>query len=62
VPSALIELGYLSSRSDVQQLSDPEWRRRAAESVARAVTTFLDASQARLPEAPPAASAERAAR
>lgn len=41
VPSVLIELGYLSSKSDVEQLRAATWREKAADSVATAITTFL---------------------
>lgn len=33
IPSALIELGFLSSAKDREKLQDPEWRRAAAEGV-----------------------------
>jgi N-acetylmuramoyl-L-alanine amidase len=37
VPSLLIELGFLSSRSDIELLISPEWQTRAAGAIARAV-------------------------
>lgn len=37
VPSILVELGYLSNRSDEQQLSDPHWQRKMAQALAEAV-------------------------
>lgn len=43
VPSVLVELGYLSNASDEAQLKDPEWRRKAIESIAGAVALFADA-------------------
>jgi N-acetylmuramoyl-L-alanine amidase len=30
IPSALIELGFLSSKQDRERLMDPDWRARAA--------------------------------
>jgi N-acetylmuramoyl-L-alanine amidase len=33
VPSLLLELGFLSSQSDLDRLNDPEWRSRMAEAV-----------------------------
>jgi N-acetylmuramoyl-L-alanine amidase len=33
IPSLLIELGFLSSASDLERLIDPEWRRRMAEAL-----------------------------
>lgn len=43
VPSVLVELGYLSNPKDEQLLNDPEWRRKAAESIAKAITSFAAA-------------------
>jgi N-acetylmuramoyl-L-alanine amidase len=37
VPSVLIELGYLSSKNDIELLTSPEWQQKAVESIARAV-------------------------
>jgi N-acetylmuramoyl-L-alanine amidase len=47
VPSALIELGYLSSKGDVENLTAPGWRDKASDSVATAITTFLAPKLAR---------------
>jgi N-acetylmuramoyl-L-alanine amidase len=41
VPSVLLELGYLSSARDVRFLTDPAWRDRAAQAVARAIEAFF---------------------
>jgi N-acetylmuramoyl-L-alanine amidase len=41
VPSVLIELGYLSSKTDVENLTTPAWRERAADGVASSITAFL---------------------
>jgi N-acetylmuramoyl-L-alanine amidase len=46
VPSVLLELGYLSNASDEAQLNDPEWRRRAIESIAGAIALFAEARAA----------------
>ncbi|PWJ79497.1 N-acetylmuramoyl-L-alanine amidase [Pseudaminobacter salicylatoxidans] len=46
VPSVLIELGYLSNPEDEEQLRDPDWRGKAAESIARAVDAFAAARMA----------------
>lgn len=40
VPSVLVELGYLSNAKDEAQLTDPQWRGKAADSIAKAVSTF----------------------
>lgn len=37
VPSVLIELGYLSSKNDIELLTSPEWQQKAADAIARAV-------------------------
>ncbi len=49
VPSVLIELGYISSQKDLELLKSPEWREKAAGSVAQAIITFAKARQAALP-------------
>jgi N-acetylmuramoyl-L-alanine amidase len=41
VPSALIELGYVSNRQDLHSLMSDAWRDRTADSVADAIDTFL---------------------
>ena len=41
VPSVLVELGYLSSKSDVQLLTQAEWRDKAAEAIASSIGAFL---------------------
>ncbi len=33
IPSVLIELGFISSKSDREKLTDPAWRKRAAEGI-----------------------------
>ncbi|MGB3417854.1 MAG: N-acetylmuramoyl-L-alanine amidase [Mesorhizobium sp.] len=43
VPSVLIELGYLSNPKDEAQLLDPDWRGKAAQSIADAVALFASA-------------------
>ena len=41
VPSALIELGYLSNRQDAQQLAQVQYRRRLGQAVLRALDQFF---------------------
>lgn len=41
VPSVLLELGYLSSKSDLASLTSPQWREKATELVAKAVEGFF---------------------
>lgn len=41
VPSALLELGYMSSEKDSALLSDPEWRGRTARAVAASIDQFF---------------------
>jgi len=40
VPSVLIEIGYLSNAEDEKLISNPEWRRKLADRIARAVKAF----------------------
>lgn len=42
VPSVLIELGFLSNRSDEQILRQPDRQRKTAAAMARAIDTFFD--------------------
>ncbi|MEI4486403.1 N-acetylmuramoyl-L-alanine amidase [Frigidibacter sp. MR17.14] len=50
IPSALLELGFLSSDEDRRQISDPAWRSRAAAAVLKALDDWgaADAAEARL--------------
>jgi N-acetylmuramoyl-L-alanine amidase len=41
VPSVLLELGYLSSRTDEKLLNSPAWRAKAASGVARAIDNYF---------------------
>jgi N-acetylmuramoyl-L-alanine amidase len=43
VPSALLELGYLSSEQDLSNLTSQAWRERAAEGVAEAIDAYFKA-------------------
>ncbi len=47
IPSALVEIGFLSSKRDLQNLSDPVWRRGMAEGMARGILAWRDADDAR---------------
>jgi N-acetylmuramoyl-L-alanine amidase len=42
VPSAMVELGYLSNKDDEKQLLSPEWREKAADSIVRAIGTYFE--------------------
>lgn len=46
VPSVLVELGYLSNPKDEEQLRNPDWRGKAAESISNAVASFAAAKTA----------------
>lgn len=41
VPSVLVELGYVSNKSDLRELTSDSWRKRTVGSVAEAIDTFL---------------------
>lgn len=43
VPSVLVELGYLSNPADEAQLNNPDWRAKAVEGIADAISLFLSA-------------------
>lgn len=45
VPSVLLELGYLSNEDDEELLRDPQWRAKAADSIAAAIALFVSARQ-----------------
>jgi N-acetylmuramoyl-L-alanine amidase len=41
VPSALVELGYVSNKHDLKLMTSDVWRNRTTEAVAHAVNTFF---------------------
>jgi N-acetylmuramoyl-L-alanine amidase len=41
VPSVLLELGYMSTKDDLNHLKSPEWRARTADSLVHAIDTFF---------------------
>ena len=41
VPSVLVELGFVSNKSDLKSLTSAEWRERSADAMAQAVEAFL---------------------
>ncbi|HEY7243333.1 MAG TPA: N-acetylmuramoyl-L-alanine amidase [Xanthobacteraceae bacterium] len=41
VPSVLVELGYVTTRSDLHSLVSPEWRERTAQSMLNAIDAFF---------------------
>jgi N-acetylmuramoyl-L-alanine amidase len=43
VPSALVELGYVSDPGDLRSLTSPKWQKRAADATARAIEAFVAA-------------------
>ena len=43
VPSVLVELGYVSNREDLKSLMSDAWRDRTADSIAKAIDTYLTA-------------------
>jgi len=50
IPSVLVELGFLSSERDRENLLDPDWRTRAAEGMRNALVVWAreDAAEAAL--------------
>lgn len=49
VPSVLVELGYVSNRDDLRLLMSDSWRDRTADSIAKAIDTYLSAHVASAP-------------
>jgi N-acetylmuramoyl-L-alanine amidase len=41
VPSVLVELGFVSNKTDLKSLISPEWRERTADSIVHAVDTYF---------------------
>ncbi|HZT25085.1 MAG TPA: N-acetylmuramoyl-L-alanine amidase [Pseudolabrys sp.] len=41
VPSVLVELGYMSTRRDLKNLTSPDWQERTAKAMAQAVDDFF---------------------
>lgn len=41
VPSVLVELGYVSNKTDMKQLTSDAWRSKATESIVQAVNSFF---------------------
>jgi N-acetylmuramoyl-L-alanine amidase len=41
VPSVLVELGFVSNKTDLKSLISPEWRERTADSMVHAVDTYF---------------------
>jgi N-acetylmuramoyl-L-alanine amidase len=52
VPSVLVELGYVSNREDLKQLTSGAWRTRTARSIVQAVDTFFSTRLAGTPATP----------
>lgn len=46
VPSVLLELGYLSSKSDEELLASPQWRRKVAAALAKAIDRYFTTEMA----------------
>lgn len=47
IPSALIELGFISSAADRARLTSAEWRQNAAQGLAQALATWVDTDTVR---------------
>jgi N-acetylmuramoyl-L-alanine amidase len=46
VPSVLVELGYVSNRDDLKQLTSQTWRSRTADAMTTAVDTYFNTRMA----------------
>jgi N-acetylmuramoyl-L-alanine amidase len=57
VPSALVELGYLSNAEDAKQLTSPEWRQKTAVAISRAIDEFFRSRIASMASSGPAGEA-----
>jgi N-acetylmuramoyl-L-alanine amidase len=57
IPSLLIELGFMSSASDLERLNDPGWRASMAEALRNGIVTWAEAEAAISRLAPRAAPA-----
>ena len=42
MPSAMVELGYLSNANDEKLLLSQEWREKAADSIVKAIVAYFD--------------------
>lgn len=47
IPSVLVELGFMSSQSDLENLMDPDWRAKAAEGILAAIDRWMIEDAAR---------------
>ncbi|MFD0980838.1 N-acetylmuramoyl-L-alanine amidase [Tropicimonas aquimaris] len=47
IPSALIELGFMSSPGELEKLQDPAWRRSAVEAIVAGLTAWAEDDRAR---------------
>ena len=47
IPSVLVELGFMSSQSDLENLLDPVWRGQAAEGIVDAIREWATDEEAR---------------
>jgi N-acetylmuramoyl-L-alanine amidase len=41
VPSVLVELGYMSTKDDLRQLTSAIWRAKTAQALAQAIDSFF---------------------
>jgi N-acetylmuramoyl-L-alanine amidase len=58
VPSVLLELGYLSNEKDLADLVSPEWREKAAGTVAASIGSFFAQRNVETATIPPDAVAK----
>jgi N-acetylmuramoyl-L-alanine amidase len=46
IPSVLIEIGFMSSKRDLKNLQDPEWRARLADGIRDGLQAWIIADEA----------------
>jgi len=53
IPSVLIEIGYLSSKNDIDLLTSAEWRDRTSERLAAGINEFISRTRVNAAQNPP---------
>ena len=53
IPSVLIEIGYLSSKNDIDLLTSADWRDRTSERLAAGINEFISRTRVNAVQTPP---------